>query len=91
MLLEQPYFMINEEWYYHDKKKNKYFLTDKAPKKAVESYNEFYNKLNQPDMVFMNDILLEVENDIINDLKKEGKTQEEIDSAVAEWKKRISN
>ena len=23
MLLEEPYFMTNEEWYYHDKKKNR--------------------------------------------------------------------
>lgn len=38
-----PYFMENEEWYYFDEKKWRYFLTDKAPQKAIDSYNEFYD------------------------------------------------
>ena len=85
MLLERPYFMENEEWYYHDKKKNKYFLTDKAPKKAVESYNEYYDKLNKPDMVFMHDILKLAKQRLIDRLKQQGKTDEEIQKEVAEW------
>ena len=38
----KPYFMENEEWYYFDEKDFKYKLTDKATKKAIESYNEWY-------------------------------------------------
>lgn len=44
MILEQPYFMKNEEWYYFDEEEWCYKLTDKAPKKAIESYNEFYRE-----------------------------------------------
>lgn len=43
-ILDRPYFMINKEWYYWDKKQWKYILTDKAPKKAIESYKEFYSE-----------------------------------------------
>lgn len=39
----KPYFMENEDWYYFDKEEWRYKLTDKAPKEAVESYNEFYS------------------------------------------------
>ena len=45
MQLDKPYFMKNKEWYYHDEKEWKYKLTKKAPTKAVESYNNFYNML----------------------------------------------
>lgn len=41
-IAERPYFMKNKEWYTYDYKNLKYILTDKAPKKAKESYNEFY-------------------------------------------------
>ena len=37
--------MENDDWYFFDYKKKKYVLTDKAPKKAVESYEEFYSEL----------------------------------------------
>ena len=45
ILLEQPYFLKNKEWYtindsYNDGKG--YSLTEKAPIKAIQSYNEFY-------------------------------------------------
>ena len=36
-----PYFLENKEWYYHDG--FIYQLTDKAPQKAIDSYNEWYN------------------------------------------------
>ena len=39
-MIEMPYFMTNKEWYYYDGEMLK--LTDKAPKKAIESYKEFY-------------------------------------------------
>lgn len=82
MLQSKPYFMENEEWYYHDKKKNKYFLTDKAPKKAVESYNEFYEpKLDS----FELGILELAKKHLIETLKQQGKTDEEIAKEITEW------
>ena len=45
MTLQEPYFMKNEEWFYFDETEFKYKLTDKAPKKAQESYEEFYKEL----------------------------------------------
>lgn len=39
---ERPYFFENKEWYYYDMDKDKCFLTDKAPRKAIDSYNEWY-------------------------------------------------
>lgn len=45
-MIDMPYFMTNEEWYYFDYKKRKYVLTDKAPEKAKESYKEYYKELN---------------------------------------------
>lgn len=47
MMLQKPYFMKNKEWYYFDEKDFCYKLTDKAPDKAIESYQEFYNKLKK--------------------------------------------
>ena len=41
-----PYFITNEEWYYFDYQKRKFVLTDKAPKKARESYDEYYKEVN---------------------------------------------
>lgn len=39
-----PYFMTNEDWYYHDEEEFKYKLTNQAPQKAIDSYNEFYEE-----------------------------------------------
>lgn len=47
MTTEKPYFLENEEWYYFDEDEFCYKLTDKAPKKAVDSYNEFYDLLEK--------------------------------------------
>lgn len=44
-MLDMPYFMTNEDWYYFDGKAKKYRLTPKAPQKAKESYDEFYKEL----------------------------------------------
>lgn len=44
MIIDEPYFMKNEEWYFFDEKEWKYKLTNKAPKKAIESYNIFYQE-----------------------------------------------
>ena len=56
MLLEKPYFLKNKEWYIENKEipsflKGKatrhYTLTDKAPQKAIDSYNDFYKELEK--------------------------------------------
>lgn len=46
MTVEQPYFMTNKEWYYFDEDEFCYKLTEAAPEKAKQSYDEFYNALN---------------------------------------------
>lgn len=44
-MLDRPYFMGNDDWYYFDYDKKKYVLTDKAPAKAKESYEDYYKEL----------------------------------------------
>nr|DAZ78073.1 MAG TPA: Putative cell wall binding repeat [Caudoviricetes sp.] len=39
----EPYFMKNEKWYYFDENSFSYKLTKDAPKKAIDSYNEYYS------------------------------------------------
>ena len=39
-----PYFMKNKDWYYWDEKAERFKLTNKAPKEAIESYNEWYSE-----------------------------------------------
>lgn len=46
-MLDMPYFMENKEWYKFDFEKRMYVLTDKAPKKAKESYEEYYKQLKR--------------------------------------------
>lgn len=43
--------MKNNKWYYHDKNEWKYKLTDKAPQKAIDSYNEYYKLLETNDYI----------------------------------------
>lgn len=49
--VNMPYFMKNKEWYYYDMDTGYYKLTDKAPKKAIESYKKFYKDLNSETIV----------------------------------------
>ena len=47
-MMDMTYFLENEEWYkeYRDERgRLKFKLTDKAPQKAVDSYNEYYEDL----------------------------------------------
>ena len=50
---EMPYFMTNKEWYRISLDKNGLpgdrglVLTDKAPKKAIESYEDFYREADE--------------------------------------------
>ena len=85
MLQEQPFFMTNKEWYYHDKKKNKFFLTDKAPKEAQDSYKKFYAE-DDVDIVFFDEVMKEVEKRKRQHLQEEGKSPEEIEKIIYEWK-----
>lgn len=45
MELNKPYFMENEDWFYHDSGEFRYKLTEIAPPRARESYKRFYNLL----------------------------------------------
>lgn len=45
MIIEEPYFMTNEDWYYFDAGEGIYKIKDSAPKEAKESYKEFYANL----------------------------------------------
>lgn len=85
MLLKKPYFMENPEWYYHDKKKNKYFLTEKAPEQAKKSYEEHYAELDKPDPVLYYNVMQDAERSYRADLKAEGKSEEEIEKIISDW------
>lgn len=81
---KQPYFFENEEWYYYDGKKNKFFLTEKAPEEARKSYEEFYNPPYHYDF-FDYQILKEVKQSMYDDKIKEGKTPEEAQKICDDW------
>ena len=44
-MVDMPYFMTNDEWYYFDFGKLRYVLTDKAPEKAKTSYDEYIKEV----------------------------------------------
>lgn len=62
MLLDRPYFLKNKEWYIEEddahlpsclrKNKRQYRLTDKAPQKAIDSYNKYYELLEHGDIIW---------------------------------------
>lgn len=43
-LMEIPYFMTNEDWFYFDEEEFCLKLTEKAPPKAIKSYKKFYRQ-----------------------------------------------
>lgn len=53
MIVEEPYFLKNEKWYYHDEEAWEYKLTSegKKNKKVVESYNEFYDPKSDDNVI----------------------------------------
>lgn len=81
MLLEQPYFMENTEWYWHDRQECMYKLTDKAPEKAKQSYKEFYetlyNSYNYSEVFVMTDEMIEAGIEEYKKLVAEGKLPEQ--------------
>lgn len=44
---DMPFFMTNKNWYEFDFEKRCFILTDKAPKEAVESYEEYVKDLKK--------------------------------------------
>ena len=40
ILMEEPYFKQNKEWYYEDET-GTYIVKDDAPKEAINSYNAY--------------------------------------------------
>lgn len=84
MLSKRPYFLENKDWYYVDEKKNKFFLTDKAPEKARKSYEEFYNPPYHYDF-FDYQILKEEKEYMYKRLISEGKTPEEAKKISDDW------
>lgn len=46
LIAKKPYFLTNKEWYYYDQETGRYKLTEKAPQKAIDSYNQFYKLLD---------------------------------------------
>lgn len=83
----RPYFLENEEWYYHDDKKNRFYLTDKAPEEARKSYEEFYAYHFD---AFDYGILREVQQSLYDDYIKEGKTPEEAKKLSDDWWEEIT-
>ena len=82
MMQLEPYFMKNPEWYYHDKKKMKYFLTDKAPKEAVQSYKEFYeNTFDFTCQAVMDDF----DNECKKDLLASGLPETKVNEIMKIW------
>ena len=50
IIFEKPYFLENKEWYTVNESGGRgYVLTDKAPQKAIDSYNKFYKELEMQD------------------------------------------
>lgn len=47
MIIEKPYFMNNKKWYKFDFGKRIFVLTDEAPEKAKESYEEYMKLLQK--------------------------------------------
>lgn len=45
-MLDMPYFMENDDWFYFDIGEKKFMLTEEANQKAKRSYAEFYKELN---------------------------------------------
>lgn len=45
-MVDMPYFMENDSWYYFDAERGKYVITPKAPQKAKDSYERFYKQVD---------------------------------------------
>lgn len=45
-MIDMPYFMKNDSWYYVDREEGEYKLTDDAPEEARKSYDEYIEYMN---------------------------------------------
>ena len=48
---KEPYFLSNKKWYYYDEEEFCYKLTGEATKEAIKSYKEFYNLLDNVNII----------------------------------------
>ena len=50
-IMNEPYFLINDDYWFYDKDECKFKLTEAGlkSKKARESYEEFYRNLDEMD------------------------------------------
>ncbi len=46
-MIDRPYFMERKEWFTYDPQKRQFVLTDKAPKEAKKSYDEYLKELTK--------------------------------------------
>ena len=94
MLLTKPYFMNKEEWYYFVPQKGneligRYELTEEGKKipEVVQSHKEYYDTVdNYVDPGFYYESMIAAEEYKRKQLAKEGKTEEEIEKIIKEWK-----
>lgn len=72
MDIEKPYFMENKEWYVYDDVHGILRVTEKAPRKALESYVEYLRDMaDQHHFTF-------VAEKLISDLRKQGNSNQDI-------------
>ena len=94
MLLTKPYFKEKEEWYYFVPQKGneligRYELTEEGKKipEVVQSHKEYYDTVdNYVDPGFYYESMIAAEEHKRKQLAKEGKTEEEIEKIIKEWK-----
>ena len=46
-MVDRPYFMSNKDWYEFDFKTRRFILSEKAPKEAEKSLNEYYKNVTE--------------------------------------------
>ena len=94
MLLDRPYFKEKKEWYYFVPQKGneligRYELTEEGKKipEVVQSHKEYYDTVdNYVDPGFYYESMIAAEEHKRKQLAKEGKTEEEIEKIIKEWK-----
>lgn len=60
----KPFFMNNPDWYYFDEDDWKYRLTDRAPREARDSYEDFYASTEMIDIQEITELLERSKNTI---------------------------
>lgn len=57
LTFEKPLFLTNKEWYYHDDKINKFFLTDKAPEEAQKKCDDWWDNVTNWNMSAVSNLI----------------------------------